>query len=218
MLVLTSTSSTTVSSVSASFAEASSSFTSTSASGGGSAATAAVEEFEAGQDGLAQRALDAESEVFAQEPDGTVLVAVATKASDNNTDVTVAHAGMEVTIPAALVLAAGDGGFVSLVLARLGSESQTLEALEAADAQALAGRPVSIVIFTSNGTRWSGPLPEPLELSIPLDQNTTEDGECAFWDTNTNSWSTEGVSTLSIDNRAAACQTTHLSLLLIWTW
>jgi len=71
---------------------------------------------------------------------------------------------------------------------------------------------VSIVIFTSNGTRWSGPLPEPLELSIPLDQNTTEDGECAFWDTNTNSWSTEGVSTLSIDNRVAACQTTHLSL------
>jgi len=186
-----------------------------------SVATAAVEEFEASQEYLARQALSAAMasedfvELVAQGPDGTTLVAAAIRASANMTNVTVSDGGVAVKVPVALVTAAG-GGFMLLTFAVLGQESQTLAALQAAASSAaeLAANPVSIVLLTANGTEWSGPLPEPLELTIPLNasNNTEATGECAFWDTSTNSWSTEGVSTLSVGLNEVVCQTTHLSL------
>lgn len=39
----------------------------------------------------------------------------------------------------------------------------------------LAARPVSVVLFSADGREWSGPLPAPLELVIPVVENQTED-------------------------------------------
>ena len=184
---------------------------------------------EAGQD-------DTIVSVSTEEPDGTVLVAVALRAAGNGTGeegnrtFTISDAGVAVKVPAALVLAAGGGeGFASLSFARLGAESETMAALgdsgespqsseSSVGSVQLADLPVSLVLFTADGLEWKGPLPEPLQLSIPVSNLTLdvdERGECAFWDLDAHAWSTEGVSTVStssLDAGVVTCETTHLSL------
>ena len=162
--------------------------------------------------------------VSTEEPDGTVLVAVALKVVDDNSTngkeptYAVSNAGVTLTVPAALVESAG--GVMSLTFARLGEDSNALQALEQVESTStsakLGDRPVSIVLFTADGREWSGALPEALEIAIPVRNVTLKEdevGECAYWDTRLNDWSTEGVSTISVSSTGAVtCSTWHLSL------
>lgn len=74
----------------------------------------------------------------------------------------------------------------------------------------LASGAVGVSFVTEEGQLLEGPLPEPVNLTLPV--NRSIGVSCAYWDDAIGNWSHVGVRVVGRLNNAVVCETTHLSV------